>query len=77
VSPKSFVRQVRIALARETDAFRPATYGVRSRNFAGQVAAALARAPIVVVPQPGQSADDLVPAPPPLQQRAVDGAEGV
>jgi len=60
VSPKSFVRQVRTALARETDAFRPATHAVHPRGFAGQIVAALARAPIVVVPEPASSANDTV-----------------
>jgi len=59
VSPKSFVRQVLTALARETDAFRPATCGIRPNDVAGQVVAALARVPVTVLPEPGPSSNDL------------------
>ncbi|MFF7902723.1 helix-turn-helix domain-containing protein [Streptomyces sp. NPDC007920] len=59
MSPKSFVRQVLTALARETDAFRPATRGVRSHDSAGQVVAALARAPITALPDSAPPSNDL------------------
>jgi len=42
VPPRTFVRQVLTALARETDAFRPNTHGVRPHDPAAQVVAALA-----------------------------------
>jgi len=74
VSPKPFVRQVRTALARETDAFRPATHAVRPQSFVGQVIAALARAPIAVVPEPAPSADDIAD---PSQEGHTESAEPV
>ncbi|TWV51994.1 helix-turn-helix domain-containing protein [Streptomyces misionensis] len=59
MSPKSFVRQVFTALTRETDAFRPDTRGVRSRDSAAQVVAALARVPIVPLPDSAPPSNDL------------------
>jgi hypothetical protein len=53
---KSFDEQVRAALARESDAFRPAVRPINGRSFLSQVIAALARVPTVTLPDdPGPS----------------------